>query len=50
MVELVEVAESVLEPSDHLGVTARNVWSHFVRMNDWIYLDKKGSPFPARVY
>ena len=32
------------------AVTARNVWSHFARMNEWIYLDKEGNPFPARVY
>ena len=31
-------------------VTTRNVWSHFARMNEWIYLDKEGNPFPARVY
>ena len=31
-------------------VTAQNVWLHFVRMNDFIYLDNKGNPFPARVH
>ena len=31
-------------------VTTRIVWLHFVRMNDFIYLDKKGNPFPARVH